>query len=310
MRRLLHKISVGCCLLALSGSPSRGVLAQAPLTAAKEQQSLGDVWFEGTVGDATIRAYVGDAGWPKPNGLWGIYYYTKYWTPLPLDGDWIAPGRIGLVEGDPDSEAPKPRFDLNLSRSGAVGTWISADRKRTLRVSLRRVPKPAAFKVAISQARRFADPRWPITLSYPAGWKLEVTQSDLKLRSPDPEDMLFDNELSCARGNGLPARPGPGKPPVPFKWPFFVGPSGWLVETGSDECTTDTCEVPATRESEGATFVRHDIGYRMYGPWGYMGAADKAIHLIVVGQAWVLCDDRLLDVDTRIGVAPGRDPRR
>jgi hypothetical protein len=80
------------------------------------------VWFEGTVGDATIRAYVGDAGWPKPNGFVGIYYYTKYWTPLRSTVTWIAPGRIGSLKGDPDSEAPKPRFDLNLSRSGAVGT--------------------------------------------------------------------------------------------------------------------------------------------------------------------------------------------
>jgi len=240
--------------------------------------------------------------------LWGIYYDTKDWTPVPLEGDWTPPGRIRLFEGDPRDEGPKPRFDLSISESAVDGTWTSADGQETLRVRLRRIPKPAPFKVAIGRARHFADARWPITLSYPADWRLDVGDSDLELQSPDPFDMLFDNNLSCVRGRGLPSSPGPEDPPEKLKWPWFRGRSTWLFQSGDGDCTTDRCEVAESEQRGAGTFFRGDVGYRMYGPWGYMGLADESSYLAIVGQEWVVCGDRLLDTDARIAVA-GTDRR-
>jgi hypothetical protein len=249
---------------------------------------------------------VSDAGSPRSEGLWGLYYYTKHWSPLPLDGDWTAPGQIRLAEGDPGETAGKPRFDLKVSQPRTVeGTWTSADGQRVLPVTLTRVPKPPSFEVAIHRALQFVHPKWPIRLTYPAGWRLDFSDDDLTLRSPDPEDMLFEHELHCVRGTGLPPAPLAGEPPVEFAWPFFRGESGWLVETGlSGDCMTDTCEPPQSRGGAAGNFMKASMAYRSQGPWGYMGLADAPVYLVVVGHAWARCSDRLLDHDTRITVAP------
>ena len=54
------------------------VVTQAPADTGNDAARFTDAWFEGTVGYAPVRAYVGGAGWPKSDGMWGIYYYTKY----------------------------------------------------------------------------------------------------------------------------------------------------------------------------------------------------------------------------------------
>ena len=283
------------------------VAAQAPAITRNHPADFTDAWFEGTIGYAPIRAYVGDAGWPKSDGVWGIYYYTKYWTPIALEGDWTRDGRLRLAEGDPGSDGPRPHFDLTVTRSSANGTWRSEDGRRTVPVRLRRVPKPAGFKDAIRSARRFADPGWPITFDYPEGWRLDVTGTHLKLRSPDPEDMLFENELSCTLGAGVPDPPGPDEPPFEFRSPFFRASSGWLVNhamslechSGSDT-VTEACEPIEAEEVRGATILRSNTGYRHYGPWGYMGAAETQSHLIIADGRWASCSDRLFDDESRL----------
>lgn len=82
----LTKLGGIACLLSLTASVGHRVVAQAPAAPASERRAFGDAWFEGTVGNATVRVYVEDAGWPKEDGLWGVYYYTMHWSPLPLEG--------------------------------------------------------------------------------------------------------------------------------------------------------------------------------------------------------------------------------
>jgi hypothetical protein len=120
MQHRLKSIGVAFCVLLMAASPDGSAAIQAPSSAAPAIELLGDMWLEGVVGQATVRAYIGDAGYPKTEGLWGMYYYTKYWTGIPLEGDWIAAGRIRLFEGDPGNSGPKPRFDLRVSGSGPV----------------------------------------------------------------------------------------------------------------------------------------------------------------------------------------------
>ena len=305
MRLQLKAVSVTWCSIGLVYGFLGVGMAQAPSPVAQPPQPLGEVWLEGVVGGEAIRAYIGDAGWPKSKGLWGMYYSTKDWSPFPLDGAWTAPTQIRLSVGVPDNAGAKPRFDLNISQARSVeGTWTSADGAQVLPVSLRRVPKPATFEVAIRRPQRFADPIWPIQLSYPVGWKLDVGDAALTLRSPDPKDMLFGNELHCVRGRGVPAPPRPGEPPQEFGWPFFRVASGWLAEAGmSGDCTTDTCKPPKSRPTQAGVFLKSSTAYRSHGPWGYMGLAEASVYLVVAAQEWARCSDRLLDTDTRLSVA-------
>jgi len=303
--RVRTRVAFGCVLLLLA-TQSHHAIAQAA-----KSRDLGEVWLEGTVGTAAVRMYLGDAGWPRESGIQGIYYYTKYWMRIPLDGDWVDHDHLRLVEGDSTDSTPQPRLDLALSNSQVVtGTWTAADGARTVPVRLRRVSKPAGFDIAIRQPSRFADPDWPITIDYPRGWRLDASSREVTLRSRDPQDMLFDNELHCQQGSGVPDAPGPEEPDEPFIWPFYWAQDGWRVGNGQlSECRADSCERPEIRQGGPGTFMHAEAGYRMYSPWGYAGQASTEAYLIVIGDRWVSCTDRLLDSHQRITVrarTPGK----
>ncbi|MDO8794064.1 MAG: hypothetical protein Q7J25_05535 [Vicinamibacterales bacterium] len=289
----------GCALLIATLSDSRLASQSAPAPVPETQ--LPETWLEGSIGPgAAVRVFIESAGWPKDGGLWGMYYYTKYWTPIALEGDWISPGRILMYEGDPGAESRlRPRFDLQLSAQGAVtGAWTSADGRRRLPVRLHRIARPPPFDIAIQRARRFADPRWPIEISYPEGWFLQVTDMELVVRSPDPQDMLFDNELRCERGRGLPPVPGEQDEPQAFQGGFYRTRAGWRVRVSN--LRELGLEVPRTRVVGSMTFMSAETAYRAHNAWGYAGIGEGKEHLMIDGYEWVLCYDRLLDSDDRI----------
>lgn len=272
-----------------------------------------ETWLEGRVGGDTVRVFIEAAGSPKESGLWGFYYRTKDWTPIPIEGEELAPGSIQMYELDPRLDSRNgSRLDLTLATRDITGTWTSSDEGRTLPVRLRRVPQPASYQVALKKSpRRFADPRWPMEFPYPAGWLLQVSASKLLLRSPDPLDMMFDNVLTCKRGRGLPS----ATVEVPFKHfmgSFFRTPDGWMVASAPmSDCPGHSCKAPSIRRVGSTLFMRSEIGYRSHNPWGYAGIADADEYLIVAGSEWAHCRDRLLDSDTRIQPkAQGPKPTR
>jgi hypothetical protein len=291
------------------------VQVAAQNTPATVQQSgeLPETWLEGRIGgNAAIRMFLETSGYPKENGLWGMYYYTRDWIPIPLEGERLASGRIRLYEGDPGRNVgTRARFDLDVSDAAATATWTSADGTRTLPVDLRRVARPASYEAALKSARRFGDRRWPIELAYPTGWFLEVTGTKLVVRSPDPRDMLLGNVLECERGRGLPGMPGMGAPAEHFRGSYFYTRTGWQVEGSPGpgaECKSESCRAPKTRRSGSVLLMSAEIAYRSYNPWGYAGIADAREHLVIEGSEWVHCFDRLLDSEDRI--QPGNPSRR
>ena len=234
-----------------------------------------------------------------------MYYYTKYWTPIPIDGacitagDCLSNGRLRLAEGDPQDAAVKPTFDLEVESSGQVtGNWTSADGARKLSVRLRKIPQPKPYDVAIQQPIRFADPRWLITFDYPQGWFLGVTETTLLLRSPDPMYLLFDKELRCSRGSRLPTAPTDDSLRH-LNGDFYLSRDGWVVKSG----LLDRRERPNIRKQGTAVILSAESGYRGYTPWGYSGIASSNEYLFIDGAEWVQCMDRLFILD-RIGVRP------
>ena len=274
-----------------------------------------EIWLEGTIGkDASVRLYIETAAHPKsagpqPDGLWGMYYYTKYWAAIPIDGacvtvgDCLSTGRLHLEEGDPYRNAAlKPRLDLEVQSSGQVtGSWTSADGTRKLPVRLRKIPQPEPYDVAIQHPTRFADPRWLITFEYPQEWFLGVTETTLLLRSRDPMYLLFDKELRCTRGSRLPRAPKDDS-----LWhlngDFYLSRDGWVVKSS----LSDQRERPNIRKEGTAVIMSAESGYRGSTPWGYGGITSSNEYLFIDGAEWVQCTDRLFLFD-RIGV---RTPAR
>lgn len=267
--------------------------------AVQRQRSFPDTWLVGTIGGGLrVHMFIGEPGAPKKSGLWGTYFYDAHWEPIPLEGAVLPTGDYEFWEGDPSTPPDaRARFTLHFG-SVVTGTW--RDGTRTLPIRLTRTAQPAPFKDAIRHARRFADPRWPFTFKYPDGWMLRVDDTDLLLRSPDPEDMLYQNELACQRGHGVPAPPPPGEPPRPFAETssFYRTASGWVVADGNlmQDCQDrdSDCAHASVRQSGNLIIVSADVGYRAYTVWGYAGAAERSEYLILRGDDWVSCADRLI----------------
>jgi len=253
--------------------------------------------------------FIETAGWPKDDGLWGVYYYTSDVFPITLEGEQLPNGMIHMYEGDPgESRDHRARLDLKLGAT-VKGNWTPVGGGKMLPVRLRRTKKPAPFEIAVRTPRRFTHPEWPIQLTYPAGWFLEGSGSHFKLQSPDPQDMMFDNALTCNRGRGLPPAPGANEAAVEFEGAFYRTHGGWRIEGYSGGyCESDTdrnsCVVPKTRHVGTMTIMSGDTAYRSHNAWGYAGMAEAIQHLVIDGDEWVHCVDRLLDSDSRISPRP------
>jgi hypothetical protein len=302
MRRFLS-----CLVLAVFASTrphTQDARAGAPV-----RDDLPPTWLEGDIGGNPVRMFIEAGGWPKEDGLWGAYYYTRDWSPLMLDGTRLADGTLRLSEGEPGpSVEGRPRLDIKIGTT-VTGTWTSGDGVPKLPVRLHRRKQPLRFEDAIKSPRRFADPRWPMQLQYPAGWRLDAGETDLTLRSPDPQDMMFGIMLQCERGRGLPPAPGAGDAAREFKGFFYRTPDGWRIEGNpAHECDdVESCPVPETRRAGAVILMSGETSYRSHNAWGYSGIASAREHLVIAGEEWVHCTDGLLDSDSRI--QPGRNRR-
>ena len=277
MRQLHSVIRAILVLLALSRG---GSIAHA--------QPLDPTWLEGTIGGQKVRMYLESAR-PDTETVFGIYYYERYGEPIVLASVASSAGSLVFNECDAcDDLSGVPRLVLEMGRAGALrvrGTWTSADGRRTLPVSLRRVGD-FVTSVPVSDLRRFADTRWPITFMYPAGWFVSVTPYELSVRPPDPEEMVWRNELRCEQGRGLPAPPAPGEPPVEFDPPFVRTPFGWRVTASP---SGDDLKEPNVR----GDVMSGTVGYSHGARWPLPGIFEEVKHLLVSGETWVLCTDRL-----------------
>lgn len=174
-------------------------------------------------------------------------------------------------------------------------------------------PPSVQYADAMRRSRQFAHPRWAMTLNYPEGWFLHVTDTELVLRSRDPEDVIFDNELRCTRGSGLPSVPDNADDIYEFQGSFYRAQDGWRVKSGlraTENCENDSCESPNTRRVGAVVIMSGEGGYRGYSPWGYSGVSSGTEHVVIDGDDWVHCYDRLLDSDDRIQARRQPRPRR
>jgi hypothetical protein len=303
MRRLL----IGCVVLATVLVENRPHAEKAP--AAPPPDELPATWLEGNIGGRAVRMFIEDGGWPKDDGVWGAYYYTSDWLPLMLDGTRLADGTVRLYEGEPGpSVEGRPRFDIKLGTT-VTGTWTAGDTAPKVPVRLHRTKQPLRYEDAIKSPRRFADPGWPLQLTYPAGWRLDVGGTDLTLRSPDPQDMMFDTMLQCERGRGLPPAPQAGEAATEFKGFFYRAADGWRIEGNPEhECDdAESCPIARTRRVGSVSLMSGETSYRSHNAWGYSGIASAREHLVIDGEEWAHCSDGLLDSDSRLQPrAPGR----
>jgi len=257
---------------------------------AQALPTLDPTWLEGTIGDAKVRIYLESPFTPDVDTVYGVYYYERYGEPIVLKGLPAADDYIALGECD---ECEKPdsvnimRLKIGAPNALVVeGTWTSADGTRSLPVRLRRVEEFVKQNVART-LRKFADRRWPIEFMYPAEWLVIVTPQRLVVRPPDPEDMLWRNELECKQGHGVPDAPVREDESVEIDDIFLRTSSGWRIDSGFG-----INEATVRRYATG-TVISGDVAYKHGALWPLPGIFEEARHLVLSGNTWVTCSDRL-----------------
>jgi len=299
--------TIAACLLML------GIWAQAQ-EPAQPLKGLQDTWLEGTIGRQAVRMFVGPGRFPLQEGrIWGGYFYTRAWEFIPLEGESLPSGVLRVYEGDPSiPQSGRARLELTIDSSGADGKWTSADGARTQPVELRKMAKPPLFKDAMAHPKTFADPAWPITFTYPDSWPLKNSGTSLVVQSPDPFDMIFENQVECERGTRLPPPPADGEPPKEFRDGFYRTHDGWVATTRTVEFCDEPdskCVAPHTRSNGRAIIMDADISYRAHNPWGFAGMAEAVGYLAIDGDRWAYCFDRVFDTRDRISLSPSVDKR-
>jgi len=150
-------------------------------------------WFEGALGNSKIRMYLNRGG----AGVVGLFYATDGdRTPTFLGGEWSTKG-VTLL-GQSADEAPKGRLQGQLVNGAFVGNWTPEGTDHADPVRLSSMQKPACD--SHGAWKRFDDPKWPVSFSYPASWHIKENHDALELICPDPEEMAYDNRLTIYEG--------------------------------------------------------------------------------------------------------------
>jgi hypothetical protein len=164
-------------------------------------------WFEGSIGNSSVRMYLNRGG----SGVVGLFYATRGdWTPTYLGGEWKG-GTMSLLAESSD-QSIKGHLQGRLVNAAFIGSWTSGGSDHAVPVRLAAAKQPACD--GRGTWKRYDNPTWPVSFSYPASWRIKKAPADFKnidneleLVCPDPESMAYANNLTIYEGER-----GAGKP--------------------------------------------------------------------------------------------------
>lgn len=251
-------------------------ITYCPRTHALQGTPEEEYWLEGSIRDSKVRMYLHRAG----ADVVGLFYSTDGdWTPTFLGGDWTAK-EVNLL-GESADETPKGRLVVQLVNGAFVGSWtlLSSDHADPVRVAA--FQKPACD--GSGAWKRFDDPKWPVSFSYPASWHIKETGDALQIICPDPEEMAYDRQLTIYEG-----KEDNGKPIGPFElvrcakaWRF--GPKCDSYDKGAV-----TAAVTTVSGQPGRTILSLGHEWRIYcADGGYRGQVEGGDEVVLLGNYWI-----------------------
>jgi hypothetical protein len=306
MGRVARAVGVVAVVAACAGD------ARAQLCPAEpelEESPASKHWFEGTIGRSPVRVHFERGG----KVVVGVYYYVRHRKPLLLVGGWAGEGEIRLSERTA-TQTETGVIEGRVGPDGFAGTWASAEGNKRLPVRLRTVPEPGCD--GAGPWRTFNDPRWPWTFSYPASWRIDVSDHYVELTCPDPALMLYEDTAVNIRRGDDPATVEDAH--SMFLWCPEAGRHRWMMSTESQvDCACPGQERPASqtrdaededsdqegeRDAEGSDFCvpaapttsfgmtvlegsANGRGYCTFG--GYVGVTGDSEHLFLRGTSWI-----------------------
>lgn len=255
---------------AVSTEPITGY---CPKTHALELAPQATYWLEGSIGAIPVSMFLDRGG----SGVVGLFYAKGGdWTPTYLGGEWGA-AEIDLL-GQTGNHSPLGRLKGQLTKDAFVGSWTPADSTRVEPVRLAVVPEPACD--GKGPWKRFDDPKWPVTFSYPASWRVEKDDDALRLMCPDPRSMAYGDEVTIYQGTGEPGEPQE----------LMHCAKAWKYGSSCD-CGNENspgCRIPAVTRQQSKTILNLDNHeWRVYcSDDGYVGQGDGKDRMVLLRNGW------------------------
>lgn len=266
-----------------------GDITYCPRTHVLEGDPEEQYWLEGTIRNSKVRMYLHRAG----ADVVGLFYATDGdWTPTFLGGEWSAQG-ITLL-GESAHEAPEGRLQGQLVNGVFTGSWATNNSDHADPVRVAATQKPSCDGSGVW--KRFDDPKWPVSFSYPASWHIkEVPASwhigdvdnELQLICPDPEVMTYDTVMTIYQGKEAKGKPiGPGE--------LVHCTKGWRQEgRGCDDYDgkSDLYRIAEVSQRPGRTVLDVEHEWRVYcSDGGYRGQGEGDDQVVLFPNYWIEFD--------------------
>jgi hypothetical protein len=164
-----------------------------------------------------------------------------------------------------------------LTANDFVGQWIPQDQSTPLPTFLKAGAQPRCD--GAGAWKRFDDDRWPVTFSYPASWRLEISNDGVKVTCPNPSFIVYDSY-------GIEFRQG--KQGELADLGFHLIGTKWMYGQGCDE-TPSHCSLAPVRRREGMTILGADEHeWRVYclGS-GYVAEGEGHEVVLLIGDRWM-----------------------
>jgi hypothetical protein len=262
-------------------------ITYCPRTHVLEGAPEEEYWLEGAIGNSKVRMYLHRAG----ADVVGLFYATDGdWTPTFLGGEWSAKGVT--LSGESADEAPKGRLQGQLANGAFIGSWTADSSDHAEPVRAAAMKRPACDGSGVW--KRFDDPKWPVSFSYPASWHIEEVpaswrirdvDNELQLICPDPEAMTYNTAVTIYEGKENKDKPiGP--------WDLVHCAKEWR-ERGCEvyDGSPVLFQVTEVSQQPGRTVLDVEHEWRVYcSDGGYRGQGDGDDQVVLLPNYWIEFD--------------------
>jgi hypothetical protein len=241
-----------------------------PRTHDLEAEPQEEHWLEGAIRNNKVRMYLDRGG----GGVVGLFYAPGGdWTPTFLGGEWGAKGIALLAEAA--DHAPKGHLQGHLVKGAFIGSWTPESSGHADPVRLAAIKQPACD--GRGAWKRFDDPKWPVSFSYPASWHIKEDDDALRLICPDPEAMAYNGVVTIWEDKGKPGGP----------WDLVQCANGWQFGPKCDDKESDLFRVTNASQQQGKTILSLDHEWRVYcSDGGYVAQGDGEDQVVVLDGYW------------------------
>jgi len=249
--------------------------AYCPQTHQLEAEPSQKFFLDGAIGKRHVRMYLDRGG----AGVVGLFFDIGANWEVTLLGGTRNNDVIDASDAADDHPATA-HLNASLAADHLTGTWTPSGSNQPEPAELAVIPEPRCD--GKEAWKRFKNPDWPVTLSYPSSWHLE--QSDdgsIILACPNPAAIAFGEQISIHHGTGAPGGP---THMVQCGKSWIYGDSCDCSAIGSHACPEAKISILNSTNVLDVSEQEHRIYCRN---GGYVAAGEGQDRIILLGDRWL-----------------------